>query len=48
MMHLLRNSRRQGAILPRSSNETEIRSMMSSPILPMERPGLFARLFNNR
>jgi len=48
MMRLLRISRRRGAILPRSFSEAEIRSMVPSPILPMERPGLLARLFNHR
>ncbi|HSG57199.1 MAG TPA: hypothetical protein VLA45_17245 [Paracoccaceae bacterium] len=48
MLRMLRSSRRHSAILPRSSSEAELRSMVPTPILPMERPGLFARLFNPR
>jgi hypothetical protein len=48
MMGFLRTTRRHGAILPRSSSEAELRSLASAPILPMEQPGLFARLFNSR
>ena len=48
MMRFARTNRRPGAILPRSTSNGELRSFTSSPIQPMERPGLFARLFGHR
>ena len=48
MMRFLRTTRRTGAILPRASGKADLRSLSSSPIQPMERPGLLARLFGHR
>ena len=47
-MRFVRTTRLPGAILPRSTGSDELRSFTSSPIQPMERPGLFARLFGLR
>ena len=43
-----RSSRPDGWIMPRPHRDASQRYMTHGPILPMEEPGLWARLFGRR
>ncbi len=46
--HSYRSSRPDGWVQPRPYSDASSRFMKHGPILPMDRPGLFARLFGAR
>lgn len=48
MSHNHRSSTPDRWTMPRPHRDASLRYMMHGPILPMERPGFFARLFGRR